>query len=459
MCKKSKKYLQKDRYNLSHRSIFIRRKFAYIGLAKEEVRSRQINSPEKFASVKKIYYLCNLIQIFRPMRTIYFHLLSIYMLLLWAMPSMAQSSRLDSLQRVKQTIEAHHQQLQLQYDSLYKIIAQCKTDAELLVQYEVLNKLDKKSQQLGNRMRKVEGEIQVEQARIEQVEREANLAKKQAAAQALSPVPLKGELNTHPWVDLGLPSGTKWATYNVGTKDIHGVGTRIAWGETATKKTFSPDAYSLNDRELPSYGGDANYDLATLQWGEGWYTPTKQQWDELIEYCDWDYVMINGINGVLFTSPKTYNTIFLPSTGYTDDETYKLKYTTYNLAYWSSTGARTNGAHAYIANYEQGYMTTTNRYVAHGVRAVCSNLGSAVEAVMGSATSDQETAESIQDTATIALADSSAVEPSAPADKQSKSKKKTVKDPEKTAKNIEEAAKVVKTTAKTIKVLQNIFGH
>ena len=307
--------------------------------------------------------------------------MSICMLLLWAMPSVAQSSRLDSLQHVQQKIDQQSQQLQLQYDSLYKIIAQCKTDAELLVQYEVLNKLEKKSQQLGNRMRKVEGEIQVEQARIEQVEREANLAKKHAAAQAKSPVPLKGELNGHPWVDLGLPSGTKWATYNVGTKNIHGVGTRIAWGETATKKTFSPTVYSLNDRELPSYAGEANYDLATAQWGEGWYTPTKQQWDELIEYCDWDYVMINGINGVLFTSRKTYNTIFLPSTGYTDDETYKLKYTTYNLAYWSSTGARTNGAHAYIANYEQGYMTTTNRYVAHCVRAVCGTSDSATAAI------------------------------------------------------------------------------
>ena len=307
--------------------------------------------------------------------------MSICMLLLWAMPSMAQSSRLDSLQHVQQKIDQQSQQLQLQYDSLYRIIAQCKTDAELLVQYEVLNKLEKKSQQLGNRMRKVEGEIQVEQARIEQVEREANLAKKHAAAQAKSPVPLKGELNGHPWVDLGLPSGTKWATYNVGTKNIHGVGTRIAWGETATKKTFSPNAYTLNDRELPSYAGEANYDLATAQWGEGWYTPTKQQWDELIEYCDWDYVMINGINGVLFTSRKTYNTIFLPSTGYTDDETFKLIYTTYNLAYWSSTGARTNGAHAYIANYEQGYMTTTNRYVAHCVRAVCGTSGNATAAI------------------------------------------------------------------------------
>ena len=315
------------------------------------------------------------------MKTIRFSFMSICMLLLWAMPSVAQSSRLDSLQHVQQKIDQQSQQLQLQYDSLYKIIAQCKTDAELLVQYEVLNKLDKKSQQLGNRMRKVEGEIQVEQARIEQVEREANLAKKHAAAQAKSPVPLKGELNGHPWVDLGLPSGTKWATYNVGTKNIHGVGTRIAWGETDTKKTFSPNAYTLNDRELPSYAGEANYDLATAQWGEGWYTPTKQQWDELIEYCDWDYVMINGINGVLFTSRKTYNTIFLPSTGYTDDETFKLIYTTYNLAYWSSTSIGTNGAHAYIANYEQGYMTTTNRYVAHCVRAVCSTSDSATAAI------------------------------------------------------------------------------
>jgi hypothetical protein len=305
------------------------------------------------------------------MKTIRIYLLSIFLLLVLAMPSMAQSARLDSLLQVQRHIELQNQQLQLQYDSLYRIIAQCKTDAELLVQHEVLNKIEKKEQQLGNQMRKVEKAIEVEQARIEQVKRDAALAEKQAAAQANSPVPLKGERNGHPWVDLGLPSGTKWATYNVGSKSLHGVGTRIAWGETATKKTFSPNAYSLNDRELASYAGDATYDLATAQWGEGWCTPTKQQWEELLEYCDWDYVMINGINGVLFTSPKTYNTIFLPSTGYTDDETFKLKYTTYNLAYWSSTGAHTNGAHSYIANYEQGYMTTTNRYVAHCVRAVC----------------------------------------------------------------------------------------
>jgi hypothetical protein len=386
------------------------------------------------------------------MKSIRLYLLSACMLLVMAMPAMAQSARLDSLQRVQQNIELQSQQLQLQYDSLYRIIAQCKTDDERLVQYAVMEKFDKQNQQLGNKMRKIEQEILIEKARIEQEQRDANLAKKQAAAQAVSPVPLKGEINGHPWVDLGLPSGTKWATYNVGTTAIHGVGTRIAWGETATKKLFSPDTYKHNGVELPSYAGNAEYDLATLQWGDDWYTPTLQQWEELIEHCQWEYVMINGIHGVLFTSLKTYNTIFLPSTGYTDDETYKLKYTTYNLAYWTSTGIRTNGAYSYIANYEQGYMTTTNRYVAHCVRAVCGTPSKAAAAIQDASAAVQEISTAIQGTAVVVPDTSSTAQPT-------KTHKKSAHSIKETAKTVNQTAKAVKKTAKTIKTLHNIFKH
>lgn len=384
------------------------------------------------------------------MKSIRLYLLSTCMLLVMAMPAMAQSVRLDSLQRVQQNIELQSQQLQLQYDSLYRIIAQCKTDDERLVQYAVMEKFDKQNQQLGNKMRKIEQEILVEKARIEQEQRDAQLAPKQAAAQAMSPVPLKGEINGHPWVDLGLPSGTKWATYNIGTTAIHGVGTRIAWGETATKKLFSPDTYTHNEVELPSYAGNAEYDLATLQWGDDWYTPTLQQWEELIEHCQWEYVMINGINGVLFTSHKTYNTIFLPSTGYTDDETYKLKYTTYNLAYWTSTGIRTNGAYSYIANYEQGYMTTTNRYVAHCVRAVCGTPSKAAAAIQDASAAVQEISTAIQGTAVVVSDTSSTAQPT-------KTHKKSAHSIKETAKTVNETAKAVKKTAETIKTLHNIF--
>ena len=385
------------------------------------------------------------------------HLLSICMLLVIAMPSMAQSACLDSLQRVDKNLQEQSQLIQLKYDSIYRIIAQCKTDAERLEQHEVLKKFEKKEQQLANQLRKVEQEINIEQARIDQAKREADLAQKQAAAQAKSPVALKGDLNGHPWVDLGLPSGTKWATYNVGTNSIHGVGTRIAWGETATKKTFSPNTYTVNEQELASYAGDPQYDLATAQWGEGWYTPTLQQWEELIQYCDWDYVMINGINGVLFTSPKTYNTIFLPSTGYTDDETYKLKYTTYNLAYWTSTGLHTNGAHSYIANYEQGYMTTTNRYVAHCVRPVCGVASKAVSATQNVSTTIQEVADVLHGTDVVAPDTSSIVHQDTKASKTTKKIEETTKKIEETAKTIKQTANTVKKTAKTIKNLQNLF--
>lgn len=235
---------------------------------------------------------------------------------------------------------------------------------------------------------------------------------------------------------MGLPSGTRWATYNVGTPTIHGVGTRIAWGETATKKLFSPKTYTHNDIELPSYAGNAKYDLATSQWGEGWYTPTLQQWEELIEHCEWEYVMINGSYGVLFTSHKTYNAIFLPSTGYTDDETYKLKHTTYNLAYWASTGERTNGAYSYIANYEQGYMTTTNRYIAHCVRAVCGASDMTTTATQNVSTPIQDASNIVHDTAVVIPDSSSTIQP----DNKAK-----------------QTAKTIQETAKTIKTLHNIL--
>ncbi len=378
------------------------------------------------------------------MKTVHLYLMSICMLLLFFMPSMAQhtSACLDSLQRVEKDLELQGLQFVAQRDSIYQIIAKCKTDQELLAQYAVLEKIDKKSGQIAKRIDKVHNEMEVERARLEQVERDAHLAEKQAAVQALSPVPLKGELNGHPWVDLGLPSGTKWATYNVGSGQIYGVGTRVAWGEIATKKTFSPSTYLLNNVDLPSYTGIPQYDLATAKWGEGWYTPTKQQWDELIEYCDWDYVMINGINGVLFTSKKTYNTIFLPSTGYTDDDTYKLIHTKYNGQYWSSTGTNRGGAHCYIDNYEHGYMTTVPVYGARCVRAVCGvpcELAGAIQNTADVVQTVQETVATVQQTTSATQA--------------------TANEVQQNIRPAKQAANTVKQAAHTVKTLQNFFGR
>ena len=306
----------------------------------------------------------------------YFRLtfLSTILLLFLAMPSMAEytSPRLDSLQLVEDSYNLQIQELLHQQDSVINLFKDCKTDSEFLVQKSALEKIENRQGQIANRIEKVNKEKEVERARLEHIERDSILSEKQAQVQSLSPVMLQGEHQGHAWVDLGLPSGTKWATYNVGTTKVHGVGTRVAWGEKASKKLYSPTTCPLFDIELPNYTGMAQYDLATAQWGEGWYTPTKEQWDELIKCCLWEYVMINGVYGVLFTSKKTHHYIFLPSTGITDDGgTYKVIYTTYNLGYWSSTSQGSRAAYSYMANYEQGYMAGTYKYNGYCVRAVC----------------------------------------------------------------------------------------
>ena len=385
------------------------------------------------------------------MKTPHLHLLSMLLLLSITTPTMAQSPRLDSLQRVNADLLQQSAALQRRFDSLYLVIAACKTDPERLVQYEVMHKFEKQNIQISDKLRKLEKEIEVEEARLEQIQRDSILAVKQAAAQAKSPYALKGELNGHDWVDLALPSGTKWATYNVGTTQIHGVGTRIAWGEITSKKLYSPQTCQYHDTILPSITGNPLYDLATAEWGEGWYTPTLQQWNELIEHCDWNYVMINGIYGVTFTSRKTYNTIFLPSTGYTDDENFKLKHTTYNQAYWTSTGLRNDGAHTYIANYEQGYMSTSYRYVGRCVRAVCGAQAEVVAAV-------QDISTAIQEVTAVADEAPAAVQPdTATAEQPAKQKKQKTKSAQQTAQDVQKAVKAVNQTAKAIKTLRQIF--
>lgn len=99
----------------------------------------------------------------------------------------------------------------------------------------------------------------------------------------LSPVEsMIGYCNKHEWVNLGLPSGNKWATYNLGSNNKSKLGVLLSWGETTPKRKY----------ESSSYKGDLNTyllgkeDPACLKFGNGWSTPTPEDWFELIDYCD-----------------------------------------------------------------------------------------------------------------------------------------------------------------------------
>lgn len=142
---------------------------------------------------------------------------------------------------------------------------------------------------------------------------------------------VSGTVDGHDYVDLGLPSGLKWATMNVGAKEVSDYGSRFAWGEV------TPTSYEKNDcgekdtdykflgkvpGELRSMGvvdGNANltpdYDAATQNWGENWRMPTLADFSELIDNCTCTMAQLDGVNGFKFESKQegNNNCIFLPS--------------------------------------------------------------------------------------------------------------------------------------------------
>ena len=137
----------------------------------------------------------------------------------------------------------------------------------------------------------------------------------------------------HDYVDLGLPSGTLWATCNVGATTCEGYGVYFAWGETTVYKGWDNYKYRV-DRgtdKLTKYcqEPESGYkgftdnltrlqpmdDAATVNWGSGWYTPTKEQWDELCKYTYSKWTTQNGVKGRLFNAPNG-KCIFLPASGH-----------------------------------------------------------------------------------------------------------------------------------------------
>ena len=121
----------------------------------------------------------------------------------------------------------------------------------------------------------------------------------------------------HLGVDLGLPSGVKWATCNMGATTSTECGDYYAWGTL--------EARSPSDRSYPPYydsstmtwtdiGPDISgtqYDAARQVWGGEWRIPTIAECQELIDECVWTYVTINGMIGFQVTG-KNGNKIFLP---------------------------------------------------------------------------------------------------------------------------------------------------
>ena len=140
--------------------------------------------------------------------------------------------------------------------------------------------------------------------------------------------------NGHEYVDLGLPSGTLWATCNVGAETPEGYGNYFAWGEVQPKGYYDWDNYKYcnggNVKELTKYCTDSEHgyngftdnltvlqlddDVAAVDWGSDWSIPSWNQWKELKDNTTSTWTTQNGVNGRLFVASNG-NSIFLPAAG------------------------------------------------------------------------------------------------------------------------------------------------
>ena len=143
-------------------------------------------------------------------------------------------------------------------------------------------------------------------------------------------------VDLHECVDLGLPSGTLWATCNIGANSPEDYGDYFAWGETITKSDYSWNTYTYcngSQTTMTKYCNNSSYgyngftddltelelsdDAAYMNWGNAWRMPSKTQFDELINssYTTTIWTTQNGIYGRKITSKFNGNSIFLPVAG------------------------------------------------------------------------------------------------------------------------------------------------
>lgn len=116
-------------------------------------------------------------------------------------------------------------------------------------------------------------------------------------------------------VDLGLPSGIKWAGYNVGASSPSGAGYYYSWGEVIIKSDYIAESYQYNGVDLGSSISGTGYDVALQQWGGNWRIPTKEDFDELVYRCKFEWTTYNGVGGYRVIGPNG-KSIFFPAAGY-----------------------------------------------------------------------------------------------------------------------------------------------
>ena len=196
--------------------------------------------------------------------------------------------------------------------------------------------------------------------------------------------------NGFEYVDLGLPSGTLWATTNVGARKPTDYGLYFQWGDTKGyleeqigtgegKKKFASDESDYKFGVYPNFTKyattgatlDLEDDAAHVHMGGDWHMPTPTQIQELLDNTTDTWTTQDGVNGRLFTSKNDKSkSIFIPAAGGAWDGSVQYSEDDGNV--WSSmldTGDVNRGQYLYFYSSYVG-LDYSSRCVGLSVRGV-----------------------------------------------------------------------------------------
>lgn len=183
-------------------------------------------------------------------------------------------------------------------------------------------------------------------------------------------------------VDLGLPSGTIWAGWNVGASSPEECGGYYAWGETEEKSDYSWATYKYwtntdgdsiaEDSEMINIGADirgSQYDVASQKWGGSWRMPAYEEIEELVNKCTWTWITYKGINGFKVIGPNG-NSIFLPAAGCRNGISLNSKGS--GGYYWYGTLSIYSNCEAWLLLMRNGshFLDGNSRFLGFTVRPV-----------------------------------------------------------------------------------------
>lgn len=148
-----------------------------------------------------------------------------------------------------------------------------------------------------------------------QIKRPTQSHQKTAPAKSIVSDP-EGYIGGHGFIDLGLPSRKKWATNNLGASKAYETGNYFFWGESNNIK-FGTRTQELIELKIIDNRGRIfpERDKVIKEWGKEWQTPTREEFEELLQFCKWERKNINGIRGYLVTG-KNNKSIFFPFAGW-----------------------------------------------------------------------------------------------------------------------------------------------